>query len=219
MLSLEGKRMDLGSIDLFSGFDPDSLEFFATITKERTYQKNNILFYTGETPKSLLILAKGSVEVYKHDTEGNEIPIGTFYPQELIAEMALFESIPYPATARCLSEVTLFEIEFDAFSRYLYGHTHLILPIIHSLTRKIKQLEGVLRYTLIDDAPRRLARFLVDHEHLLHHLTQRNIAQRIKLTPESTSRIIRTFKEKGWVEVRQKKLYLLDPEALQAFSG
>lgn len=101
----------------------------------------------------------------------------------------------------------------------LVEHQRLLLPIIHSLTRKIKQLEGVLRYTLIDDAPRRLARFLVDHEHLLHHLTQRNIAQRIKLTPESTSRIIRTFKEKGWVEVRQKKLYLLDPEALQAFSG
>ncbi|MDD3591672.1 MAG: Crp/Fnr family transcriptional regulator [Sulfurovum sp.] len=210
--------MDLSTIDLFSGFDPDSLEFLSTITRERTYHKGNILFYTGETPKSLLILARGSVEVYKHDTEGNELSIGTFYPQELIAEMALFESIPYPATARCLSDATLLEIDYDAFTQHLFTHPRLLLPIIHSLTRKIKQLEGVVRYTLIDDAPRRLARFLIDHEHLLHHLTQRNIAQRIKLTPESTSRIIRTFKEKGWVEVRQKKLYLLDPEALKAFS-
>ncbi|MDM5271504.1 Crp/Fnr family transcriptional regulator [Sulfurovum sp. zt1-1] len=210
--------MEIKDIDLFSTFDQSSLDFLSTITKKRTYQKGNILFYAGEKPRSLLILMQGSVEVYKHDTEGNEIVLGTFYPQELIAEMALFESIPYPATARCLSNVTLFEIEFDTFNKYLYKHSHLILPIIHSLTRKIKHLEGVLRYTLIDDASKRLARFLIDHEHQLLHLTQRNIAQRIKLTPESTSRIIRTFKEKRWVEIRQKKLYLLDVEALKTFS-
>ena len=210
--------MEIKDIDLFSTFDQNALEFLPTITKKRTYQTGNILFYAGEKPSSLLILMDGCVEVYKHDTEGNEIVLGTFYPQELIAEMALFESIPYPATARCLSDVTLFEIEFDPFSQYLYTNAHLILPIIHSLTRKIKQLEGVLRYTLIDDASKRLARFLIDHEHQLPHLTQRNISQRIKLTPESTSRIIRTFKEKGWVEVRQKKLYLLDVEALKRFS-
>jgi CRP/FNR family transcriptional regulator len=210
--------MEIKEIDLFSTFDQSALEFLKSITKKRTYQKDNILFYAGEQPRSLLILMKGSVEVYKHNTEGDEIHLGTFYPQELIAEMPLFESIPYPATARCLGEVTLFEVEFDKFSQYLFTHSHLILPIIHSLTRKIKQLEGVLRYTLIDDASKRLARFLIDHEHQLLHLTQRSIAQRIKLTPESTSRIIRTFKEKGWVEVRQKKLHIVDIKALKAFS-
>lgn len=210
--------MGVEEIELFSTFDRESLAFLATIAKKRTYQKDNIIFYAGEAPRSLLILMEGSVEVYKHDTDGNEIHIGTFYPQELIAEMALFESIPYPATARCLSKVTLFEIEFDAFSQYLFTHTSLILPIIHSLTRKIKHLEDVLRYTLIDDASKRLARFLIDHKHQLTHLTQRSIAQRIKLTPESTSRIVRTFKAKGWIEVRQKKLYLLNAEALKTFS-
>ncbi|MBD3788847.1 MAG: Crp/Fnr family transcriptional regulator [Campylobacterales bacterium] len=210
--------MNLRDIDLFSEFESEELEFLATITKTRKYSQGNIVFYAGEIPKSLLVLSKGSIEVYKHDNGGNEILMGTFHPHELVAEMALFESIPYPATARCLSDVTLFEIDFDAFLEHLLKNPKLILPIIHSLTRKIKQLEGVLRYALIDDAPRRLARFLVDHENSVMQMTQRSISQHLRLAPESTSRILRTFKQKGWVEIRQKKLYLIDARALSAFA-
>ena len=86
-------------------------------------------------------------EVFKHDTEGNELILGTFHPQELIAEMALFESLPYPATARCMSEVLLFEVDFELLKEYLFKHPQLILPMIHSLTKKIKRLESVLRYS------------------------------------------------------------------------
>jgi CRP-like cAMP-binding protein len=210
--------MDIRKIDLFSTFDNASLEYISTIARTKRYEKGTIVFYAGEEPKSLLILLQGDIEVFKHDTEGNELILGTFHPQELIAEMALFESIPYPATARCMSEVVLFEIDFELLKAYLFKHPQLILPIIHSLTKKIKRLENVLRYMLVDDASKRLARFLVDHQHTVNHLTQRNIAQRIKLTPESTSRIIRTFKEKGWVGVRRKKLYLLNVEELSAFA-
>jgi len=210
--------MDIRKIDLFSTFDEASLEFISVIARTKKYKKDTIIFYAGEQPKSLLILLHGDVEVFKHDTEGNELILGTFHPQELIAEMALFESLPYPATARCMSEVLLFEVDFDLLKEYLFKHPQLILPMIHSLTKKIKRLESVLRYMLVDDASKRLARFLIDHQHTLSHLTQRNIAQRIKLTPESTSRIIRFFKERKWVEVRQKKLYLLNIEELRAFS-
>lgn len=210
--------MHLSQSDLFSRLDEEELTFLEAITQKRNYPKGSIIFYAGEEPRSLLVLMEGTVEVYKHDKDGNELPMGAFYPHSLIAEMALFESIPYPATARSLTDVTVFQIDFEAFMQHLLQNPKLILPIIHSLTQKIKKLEGVLRYTFIDDAPRRLARFFVDHEKTLGRMTQRSIAERLRLTPESVSRIVKTFKDKKWVEVRQKKLWIVDVESLREFA-
>lgn len=201
----------------FNQFSADELAYLHSITQTRIYSQGNILFYAGEKPNVLHVLDEGIVKIYKHDSNGNEIHLAFFHPTDMIAEMAHFESIPYPATARCESDVRVFEINFEAFKAYFFDNPKLAFAIIRSLTRKIKQLESIVHRSLIDDAQTRIARFVVEYEKTLSTFTQRKIAELLMLTPETVSRIIRRFKEDGWIEVRQKKLYLLDINAIQTF--
>jgi len=53
----------------------------------------------------------------------------------------------------------------------------------------------------------------------LSQLTQRQIASNIMLTPEGLSRIIKRFKKAGLVEVRSKKLYIIDAEGLKGITN
>lgn len=198
----------------FSRLSPETLAFLQTITHIRHYSKGNILFYAGDFPKLLHVIDSGIVKIFKHDPNGNEVHITFFHPTDMIAEMAHFESIPYPATARCESDVRVFEIQFDAFKSHFMEDSYLAFQIIRSLTGKIKQLEGMIHRSLIDDAQTRLARFLLDNESTLPSLTQRQIAELLTVTPETISRILRRFKSNNWIRIDNKKLYLSDPKGL-----
>lgn len=201
---------------LFSRLQQEDLEQLRKITQLKTYPKGAILFYAGERPDKLRLIESGVVRVSKHDAAGNEIVLADFCANDLIAEMAHFEGIPYPASARCETDVTLYEIDFEAFKTRFLNRPDLALGIIRSLTRKIKQLEEVIRRSLIDDAQTRLARYLIEHADALADMTQKQIASQIVLTPETVSRILRRFKEKGWVEVRSRKIVLIDREGLKS---
>lgn len=209
--------MRLSKNYLFSLLDEHELSLMSAITSRRSYTKGELLFYAGETPKMLLMVEEGCVQVYKHDIHGNEIHIAFFQPYEMIAEMAHFEEIPYPATARCESDVVVLEIDFEALKELMAHSAELSLHIIRSLGRKIKQLEAKMRSIMVDDASTRLARFLVEHEKDIGKITQRKIAELLSLTPETVSRLLRQFKEKGWVQILQKKLHICDVEALQKY--
>ena len=209
--------MGLEHCFLFSRLRNDDLAELRKITRLKSYPKGSILFYAGETPGKLRLIESGTVRVSKHDASGNEIVLADFRANDLVAEMAHFEAIPYPATARCESDVVLYEIDFDAFKNRFLNRPEVALGIIRSLTRKIKQLEEVIRRTLIDDAQTRLARYLLEHADALEQTTQKRIASQIGLTPETVSRILRRFKERGWVEIRARKIVLSDPEGLKSF--
>jgi len=195
---------------LFSRLKAEDLAQLRQITQKKRYPAGAILFYAGEQPDRLRLIESGIVTVSKHDAAGNEIVLANFRANELVAEMAHFENIPYPATARCETDVVLYEIDFEAFKSRFLNRPETALGIIRSLTRKIKQLEEVIRRTMIDDAQTRLARYLLEHVDALPHTTQKQIASQIGLTPETVSRIIRRFKDKGWVEVRARRIVLRD---------
>jgi CRP/FNR family transcriptional regulator len=206
--------MNFKEIALFASLDDITFKYLESVAKKREFKADKILFYAGEQPKRFLILASGEVEVYKHDEKGNEIVMGQFIAPSLIAEMPTLKGIPYPATARCKSDVEMYEIDFESIQDYISKTSPLSQIFISSLTQKIQHLESVLRYATISNASARTASFLIDNEHQLHQLTQRQIASNIMLTPEGLSRILKRFKEAGIVEVRSKKLYIIDRDKL-----
>ena len=218
ILVKNGAKMGLEQCYLFSRLSPVELEELRQITRSKSYPKSTLLFYAGEKPEKLHLIESGTVRILKHDAAGNEITLADFHDDDLVAEMAHFEGIPYPATARCESDTVLYEIDFDSFKSRFLNRPELALGIIRSLTRKIKQLEEVIRRTLIDDAQTRLVRYLLEHEQALERMTQKQIAARIALTPETVSRVLRRMKDEGWVEVRGGKIHVKDRGAMLQFA-
>lgn len=207
--------MNFKEIGLLASFDDMVLKYLKSVARSRIYDAGKILFYAGEQPKQFLILAHGEVEVFKHDKKGNEIIIGEFKAPSLIAEMATLERTTYPATARCNSGVEIYEIDLVDLEPYVFQDSSpLARVLIKSLTQKIKHLESVLKYATISNASVRTASFLLDNEQQLSMLTQRKIASNIMLTPEGLSRILKRFKKNGLVEVKAKKLYIINRDKL-----
>ena len=90
----------LKEIYLFKDLKDETLDRIAEFTTFLKLSKDNILFYEGEEPKYLYLLKKGIVKLYKTSSNDKEIILKYFHANELIAEVANFEQIPYPATAQ-----------------------------------------------------------------------------------------------------------------------
>lgn len=81
---------------------------------KRFYNKNEILFFEGEIPKKILVILKGKVRIYK-TTQNKEETLHYIESLNFIAEMPSFLQIPYPASAVCMNECEILEIDLEIF--------------------------------------------------------------------------------------------------------
>ena len=153
-------KKKLKDIVLFSNLDDETLYKIHTITTSVKFDKDSIIFYEGDSSKYLYCLISGIVKLYKVTSTDKEIIMKYFHSNELIAEVANFDNIAYPATSMAYTDVELIKIDFEKFKELVYAHPELSFQIQSSLIQKIKNLEQVISSHLVLDAKDRIAKFI-----------------------------------------------------------
>ncbi|MDA3947484.1 MAG: Crp/Fnr family transcriptional regulator [Helicobacteraceae bacterium] len=185
---------------LFENLNDEDCKELESISKKVTYKKDNILFYEKEDSPSLILLVEGVVKVYKTDLKNNEVIIRRFRATSLVAEMATFENIPFPASASFETDGTVILIDFKRFEERFMSNPVLSGAIIKSLSRKIKKLEEVIDLNIVLDTTARLAKYLYENKAILDELKNYQIAADLHMTPETLSRTLKKFSILGLLE-------------------
>jgi len=199
-------KIKLKNIVLFQDLDEKTIEKIEQFTVRVKLVEENIVFYEGDDSKYLYLLTEGVVKLYKTSTHDKEIVLKYFHPNELIAEVANFEHMPYPATAKAFTNVELLKIDFDKLKEVIYSNLDLAFKIQTSLIKKIKNLENVISTHLVLDATQRVAKYIYDNPKYFFETKNIEIAEILNITPETLSRILRTFKNDGLIDVKLKTI-------------
>ena len=186
----------------FENLDEPQLEILASFAKKKHYEKGSIVFYEKDKAKTLMLLIEGTLNVYKTDPKNNEIIMHRFRPTSMIAEMAVLEGIPYPASAAFETAGTIIEIDFAKFKKEFFNNPEIALVFFKSLSKKIKYLEDVIALNIVLDSTARLAKFLYDSDGALKNLKHYQLAEHLHMTPETLSR---TFKKLVVLELLEKE--------------
>jgi CRP/FNR family transcriptional regulator len=209
--------MNLKDIYLFKDLSEENLKTLENFSFEKEFDKGDVLFYEGEEPENLFILTEGIVRVYKTDFKGHEITLHHFYPVSLIAELANFEKMNYPATAEFETKGKVVAINFDMFEKELLKNPNLSYEILKSLLHKIKVLDNVIVQNLMMDAVSRVAKFIYEHEDLFMTLKHNKIASVLNITPETLSRVLKKFRENQVLAKDKSGYKILDREKLKRY--
>jgi len=204
-------KLKLKNIDMFKDLDEDTLNKIEKFTTEHTISKDNIVFYEGDDTKYLYLLVHGIIKLYKTSSHHKEIVLKYFHENELIGEVANFEHIPYPATAKAYTEVEILKIDFERLKEIIYSSPELSFIIQTSLIKKIKNLETIISTNLVLDSKERVAKYI--YNHCEDFFTTKNIliAEILSVSPETLSRILKFFKDHDIIDIKSKKI---DREAL-----
>ena len=204
-------KLKLKNIDMFKDLDEDTLNKIEKFTTEHTISKDNIVFYEGDDTKYLYLLVHGIIKLYKTSSHHKEIVLKYFHENELIGEVANFEQIPYPATAKAYTDVEIIKIDFEKLKGIIYSSPELSFIIQTSLIKKIKNLETIISTNLVLDSKERVAKYIYNHPDDFFTTKNILIAEILSVSPETLSRILKFFKDHDIIDVKSKKV---DKEAL-----
>ena len=206
-------KIKLRDIYLFKDLCDDTLDRIGEFTTFLKLSKDNVLFYEGDEPKYLFLLKKGIVKLYKTSSNDKEILLKYFHSNELIAEVANFEGIPYPATAQAFTDLEVLRIDFNKLKDVIYSDPKLSFIIQTSLIKKIRNLENLVSLHIVLDSKERVAKYLYEHTEDFFNTKNVIIAEILNISPETLSRMLKVFKNDGLID---SKNAVVDKEGLKA---
>lgn len=189
----------LEQIPFFQRLNEAELKRLKDISILKKYKKGEFLFMEGEESRWLHLLIKGSIKLYKIGPKGKEIFMHQFNEIGLVAELANFENIKFPATAVFLTGGEVLKIDYDKFYAEFLSNPHVSLQIIKSLSQKLKITSELIHQELVLNSEAKVARFLVNNADLFNELKHFKIASILNITPETFSRILAKFKAQNLI--------------------
>jgi CRP-like cAMP-binding protein len=132
---------------------------------------------------------------------------------------------PHAMDALALNAASVIDLPQGALADRLAQLPGLAQRLIHGLAREVRALAVNTHGLMYKDAPARLAQWLhqrcepvagAEGQAIVRlHERKRDVASQLAITPETLSRLMRSFSRKGVIEVSGYNLRVLDPAALE----
>jgi CRP/FNR family transcriptional regulator, anaerobic regulatory protein len=180
------------------------------------------LFREGDAFNAIAAVREGTVKTWRVDRDGREQVLGFHLPGEVIGLSAI-DGERYPCNADALESVQLCRLSFTKIAMLATRLPGLQRELFRLLSRDITHAER-LAADLPADA--RLAGFLLDLstrlsgadrsiDRLRLAMPRADIANYLRLAPETVSRLFRRFRDDALVRVRGREIEIVDRGRLQ----
>lgn len=205
----------LADIQLFSKLSEKYLNEIKQNAIVRTYSKDSIVFYEGDSSDYLYIVLEGTIKLYKTTPKGTQIQINRFTAPAMVGEYACFENQPFPASCEFVTEGKMAMVHFDYILKNL-KEAQFSLELIKSLTSKIMVLSALIQKETIYSSEAKVAKLLIENVEIFTKLKYNEIAAILNLTPETLSRIFKKFKQEHIIEMKTgEHIKILDYDVLE----
>lgn len=220
-------RESLRALPHFRMARSESVERVAEGCRTVTYGKGDQIFRAGEPCRGFFVIHRGSVCLYRLAADGRQHVLHSLYQGQSFAEAALLNHGRYPACAEARSAATeLIEVDGAHFQKVLAEDSRLAPAMVGSLCSRLLSLVDRVEELSVISAAARLARFLLrlpssgplEAAEVTLPMSKKDVAAHLSVTPETLSRTLRQWKERGVVEADGRRLILRDLRVLQALA-
>ena len=212
---------------LFGGatLDDHELQALSAIAQVRQVAQGDAVLSRTSPAGTLVALRSGEVAL------GFRTANGVFRTERIVRGPAWLDlssawlAGPHAMDAQALTAASVIDLPHDALAGRLPLLPGLAQRLIHGLAREVQALAVNTHELMHKDAPARLAQWLhqrcepvagAEGQAMVRlHERKRDVASQLAITPETLSRLMRSFSRKGLIEVSGYNLRVLDPVALE----
>lgn len=216
---------DVGELCLAHGHEQQVHALDLYVERAGPYPRNAFLFREGDPMSALMVVRTGTVKLYITEPSGEEQVLGFALVGDVFGLEAI-HSGRYGCNARVLETTSLCRLPLTTVTQLTAAVSQLQRSLLNLLSRHIDKTHLLIgRY----EAEQRLAAFLMllsRHAqrhglspHRLHlGMSCTDIANYLRLTPETISRVLRRFQQRQLVGVCKREIELLDRVTLSDMS-
>lgn len=226
----------LKNVNLFSDLNEEELDKLYSRCDIKTFNKGEIIFFDTEPYQGFYIVIEGGVKIFKISKDGREHILYFIYPFNTFAEVPLLEQIEkikknefsYPANSMAMEENTkLILIRASVFYDFVEKNNRICLKMLSSLAKKLRHLNSHIE-TITQDVPKRLAKYLLSelnksafkqNSQIELSISKHDLASYLGTIDETLSRVLKKFQDEKLIEVKGKKILIIDNKALIEISS
>ncbi len=218
-------REVLKRVPLFTHLKDPELAGLSKHLRRRAFHRGTMIFHKDQGGDALYIVESGRVRIFLPSEGGEELTVHVAGAGDVFGELALLDGRPRSASAEALEDAVTYTISREEFQRYLATAPQLAAALIELLSTRLRDLTEYAESLAFLDLEGRLAKALLqmserygvrgDGIEIDIDLTQAELATMVGATRERVNRALAAFRAQHLVELRGKKIVLLEPERLR----
>ena len=217
----------LEKIKLLNGLPDEVLNWLDKETEYKEVGKGDYLFHEGEEPARMYFVVSGGIKVVREFPSGKNSILGIFGPGQMVAEIAVVDQKPYPASAVAHEASLVGGVDAKIFRELLTRAPEAAIRLIVGLGGKLRELTGNMSAMAVQTVEKRLARFLLKLADRIGEpvetgimifmpMTRRDLAEIIGASFEVIERSLKKMREAGILAVDGKEIVILSKDNLSA---
>ena len=217
------------SVPVFRGLGDEDQRRLAALATIKDYKRGDYVWREGETPEHLTLIIRGRVKIVRH-TDGGDVILEIFEEGEPVGAIAVYNYMPYPASAICLEPVTLLLLPRRDYFELLDRHPDFARAIIRELTklvvslaRKLEEMRGqrveVRIAQLFLTLAGRMGRQTKPGIEIPIHLSRQEVADLVGTTVESAIRVLSRWGREKILITGEKRFVIPSRDRLLEIAG
>jgi CRP/FNR family cyclic AMP-dependent transcriptional regulator len=218
------KTDQIRKVPLFSTLTDEEFNSLQHIFIQRSYRRNQIIFLEEETGNYMYLVLTGKVKVSKSSSAGKETLLAIHKAGDFFGEMSLLDGKTSPATVSAMEDSKIISVSGMDFHKYLMHNEKVLLQIIDVLCARLRQVWQTQSLNSSKaDAKIRMGIHQLAKRHGVQDahgtiidlkITHQELAEMVGTSRETVTRVIAHLREEGIIEVDQRRMTLLNPQAL-----
>jgi CRP-like cAMP-binding protein len=221
-MNSEAKTSFLEQFPLFSTLSAEEKERLADMMEYRVKPKYTFVYLPGDQSDCIYFLAKGTVKIGTHSSDGKEVIKSLMHPLAMFGELGLIGEEERQDFAQALKEdVHLYVLKVEDFKKLMRHNFDLCSHIMQLFGSRLLRAENKLESLIFKDARTRIIEFIKDsvnqrgrkigYEMLLKHsLTHQDIANITCTSRQTVTLVLNELKKSDLIYFNRGKILVRD---------
>src|SRR5215216_333035 len=207
------------------GFDLQDFEDAGLRVVERRFGPRDTIFTPGDPDDQLYFLLSGTVRLYKIYGDYKEATTALLKEGGVFGKLNLVEGRWQDVFAEAVTDSKVASIQKASIERVIKSDPGFALKLFSSFSERLRQSDEVIESLLHREVSARLATLLLNlaerfgegdesGTNLGVRLTHQELANMIASTREAVSKVMGEFQREGAIEVHNRKIVLVNKEAI-----
>lgn len=221
---MPGCAEELRRVSLFARVDTTLLATLEQAAFIRRLGRGQILFVSGEPSEHVYVVRTGRLKVHVTSERGTELVLAVVGPGESIGDVSVIDHGPRSADVLATEPTELLAVPVAAVNALLDSHPAALRAVAESLAAGMRRLTQQAADLVFLDLPRRLVKLLLDataHDTggpvVAVATSQSELAAMLGVTRQSLNRSLSALARRGWLQVVDDGIRLVDLPALTHF--
>ncbi len=215
----EGKNC-IEIVPIFSNLTYEEMMEVARITREKTFDKGEMIYMAGDKGEKLYVIHSGKVKITRFTDSGKEQVIRVLGPGDFMGELSLFSSLPLTDNGEALSKTVACIIDGKKLKELMKKYPTIAFKVMEELSQRLEKTEDLIQNISLHGVERRLALTLINMANekgeVSLKMSKRDFASYLGMSQETLSRKLTAFQDMGIIKlIGHRRIILLDIEALE----